>query len=76
MNGVIKAIEFQYRNRLIDIMKKPDQGFVHEEVQKMRACYGIGTMEIEQPNILVLFGREVFRPLYLFIVFSVTLWYY
>ncbi len=33
-------------------------------------------MIIERPNILVLFGREVFRPLYLFIVFSVCLWTY
>ncbi len=33
-------------------------------------------MEIDRPNILVLFAREVFRPLYLFIVFSVTLWLY
>lgn len=33
-------------------------------------------MIIERPNILVLFGREVFRPLYLFIVFSISLWTY
>ena len=33
-------------------------------------------MVIERPNIFVLFAREVFRPLYLFIVFSVSLWYY
>lgn len=33
-------------------------------------------MVIDRPNIFVLFVREVFRPLYLFIVFSVSLWTY
>lgn len=33
-------------------------------------------MIIERPSLLVLFGREVFRPLYLFTVFSICVWTY
>lgn len=76
LNGVIQAIDFEYRKTIAHIFKNPSQGFSNRTAQKMRSCYGPGTMIIERPNILVLFGREVFRPLYLFIVFSICLWTY
>jgi hypothetical protein len=57
MNGVIKAVDFEYRKRISNIFKSPIQGYEHNLAQKLRLSYGPGTMIIERPNILVLFGR-------------------
>jgi hypothetical protein len=57
INGAIKAVDFEYRKRIANIFKNPNQGLSNETAEKMRQSYGPGTMIIERPNILVLFGR-------------------
>jgi hypothetical protein len=44
IDGVIKAIDFEYRKRIVNVIKNPHQGLTHEEAEILRACYGIGTM--------------------------------
>lgn len=38
--------------------------------------YGPGVMIIDMPSIPMLFFQEVMRPLYMFIIFSCSLWIY
>ena len=42
----------------------------------MRSSYGLGTMVIEQPTKVQILVKEITRPLYMFVFFSVALWLY
>jgi cation-transporting ATPase 13A2 len=57
-------------------MSQQEQGLSNKQVEDMRRCYGVGTMVIHQPSALELLVKELLRPLYLFLFFSVALWFY
>jgi len=42
----------------------------------LRQSYGPGVMQLDFPSVPMLFFQEVMRPLYLFILFSCSLWVY
>ena len=42
----------------------------------MYNSFGPGVMILPRKSLLRLFSEEVMRPLYLFIIFSATLWFY
>jgi len=46
LNGIIKAVNFEYRKRIANIFKNSLQGFNNNIVEKLRICYGPGTMII------------------------------
>lgn len=46
INGVIKAVDFEYRKRISNIFKSPVQGYDIKIAQKLRNSYGPGTMII------------------------------
>lgn len=51
-------------------------GYENIEVRQLRACYGEGAMVIPTPSCPILFVREVLQPFFIFIVYSVILWFY
>jgi hypothetical protein len=46
MNGVIKAVDFEYRKRIANVFANPKEGYDNTKAQKMRLSYGPGTMII------------------------------
>lgn len=57
IDGVARAIDFDYRKRITNVFKNPKEGLSNEQAVNLRDCYGPGTMIIERPNILILFVR-------------------
>lgn len=46
LNGIVRAVDYQYRRRIANILKNPKQGLDNAEVQRLRECHGTGTMII------------------------------
>ena len=51
-------------------------GLRGDEAEEMLKSFGPGAMILPEQPIWILFVKEVMRPLYLFIIFSTTLWFY
>ena len=52
------------------------RGYNNEEIESLRNCFGLGAMIIPTPNCLILFVREIIQPFFIFIIYSIILWYY
>jgi hypothetical protein len=75
--GVAEALVFDGKSRIMRITSSKDvNGLNDSEVSKLRNCYGQGAMEIERPTWYFILLNEMIRPLYLFLFFSVALWFY
>lgn len=74
----VRVSMFNHRQHIAKIMTLNDRqsGLSEVEVGGLRDTYGLGTMVIHKPNCLELFLREILRPLYLFVLFSVFYWYF
>jgi hypothetical protein len=73
---VAKAQLFDFQGRIRRITTAKDRGLTQRQVEELRKCYGKGAMEIEKPHWYVILIKEMLRPLYLFLFFSVALWFY
>jgi hypothetical protein len=75
---VFKAINFNSIPRIRNLLNEKIQvfGYDSETVVGLRECYGNCAMELPRPSCPELFIREVLQPFYLFIIYSVILWYY
>lgn len=75
-NKVVRVSMFQYRERIASIFKsdKPEKGLTQCQAFELKNTYGPGTMAIERPHCVDITVNEVLRPLYLFLIFSVSYW--
>ena len=80
VNGdTVEATKFDFVARANELMNHsvPEKKsyFTETDVPNLQQSYGLGVMQIDTPSIPKLFLQEIMRPLYLFIIFSVVLWY-
>lgn len=75
--NAFRAITFDFTPRITGVINEKSAiiGYEDETVQHLRDCFGKCVMELPRPSCIVLFVREVLQPFYLFIVYSVILWY-
>lgn len=67
---------FDSAARMARVVRGDRQGLSDNQVEKLRESYGKGTMEIDQVQWYEILGKELLRPLYLFLFFSTSLWIY
>lgn len=72
---VAQAQLFDYNGRIKRITTTKEKGLNERQVEDLRRSYGKGAMEIERPHWYIILVKEATRPLYLFLFFSVALWY-
>jgi hypothetical protein len=76
--GTFQAIAFNFTPRSATLINEKARfnGLESETAARLRDCYGPCAMELPRPSCPQLFMREVLQPFYLFIIYSVILWFY
>ena len=76
-NNWFTPVTYDYIPRLHQLVNTDKVfGYTAEEVSTLRACYGEGAMVIPTPSCPLLFVREILQPFFIFIIYSVILWFY
>lgn len=73
-----QALTFNYIPRLTDYFRQQNSisGYDNQLAYGLHQTYGYCVMELPRPGCFKLLILEVLQPFYLFIVYSVILWYY
>ena len=70
-------VTYDYIPRLHQLINtEKNFGYAAEDVSTLRSCYGEGAMIIPTPSCPLLFVREILQPFFIFIIYSVILWFY
>lgn len=73
---VVRVSMYDYRDRISHLLqsRREERGLSDSQAHELKNTYGEGTMVIEKPSCIDLTVREILRPLYLFLIFSVSYW--
>lgn len=75
-HGIVRVSMYDYRDRIAQLIRsrKEERGLSDCQAYELKCSYGPGTMMVERPTCSDLTINSILRPLYLFLLFSVSYW--